>query len=1324
MAQFQPPPNLSLQGNLAENWKCWSQRFELFSVASGVSEKSEKVQCATFLHVAGEEAIKVCNTFVFADAEKDKIAVLKSKFKEYCEPRKNLTYIRHVFFTRAQKQSEPIDSYVTDLKSKAKDCEFGDLHDSLVRDRIVCGITNDQVRGRLLREADLTLEKAVDICRASELTNTQVKALTEEVEMNAVKTVKKKDFRVKANAEQQTEASCNRCGFKHGANACPALGQICKKCQKKNHFAKMCRSQSQSGSWKKQQQYRRRMHAVVQSEEEDDMFIGTLRVEQDKYISIMESAETETEKEKWTESLRINNNVVTFKLDTGADCNAMSIKTFNALEVRGRLNASKSKLVAFFGQKIAPLGKRALTCEHKGQKHRIEFEITQEDVPAILGGDTCVKLGLLKRMHEILKEDDILKDYEDLFDGLGCIPGQHHIQIDHTVTPVVHAPRRVPVAIRDRVVEELHRMVKMGVITRQTEPTDWVNSMVTVVTPKKIRICIDPKDLNEAIKREHYPLLTVEEVVSRMPNAKYFSVLDANKGFWQIRLDEESSKLCTFNTPLGRYRFLRLPFGISSASEVFQRAIAQMIEGLEGVVNIIDDLLVWGDSVAQHDHRLRLLLQRAKENNLKLNRDKCKIRTTEIKYIGHKLSASGLKPDEEKVRAVTELPPPQDKQELMRFNGMIQYLAKFIPNLSEVNAPLRKLLEDDTEWHWEEPQKRSFETLKKLVTSAPTLKFYDVNKPVTLSVDASSEGIGAVLLQEGQPVAYGSRALSDCQRRYAQIEKELFAIVYGCEKFHQYVYGKEIQVESDHKPLESIFKKPLHQAPMRLQRMLLRLQRYSLKVKYRPGKELHIADALSRAYLNEQKEELLEKDLEVNSVTLQLPVSEEKLHKFRSASAEDPEMQLLKNIILRGWPKERSAVPKLIQPYWTFRDEITHADGLMFKAAKLIVPNQMRQEMLNKIHESHLGIVKCKARARDILYWPHMSAQIEELVSQCATCQEHQNSNPREPLISHPVPERPWEKVGTDIFHFKGSDFLLCVDYFSKFPEIVKLKNTTSSSVIVALKSIFSRHGICDHLLSDNGPAYASVEFKDFVNDWEFKHSTSSPGHAQGNGQSERAIQSIKKLLKKAEDSNGDPYISLLEYRNTPLEGVGLSPAQLFMGRRLRGKLPTATSLLTPQGSDQVHSRLKERQECQKFYFDRHTKNLPDLQAGDNVRVQRGEAWQPAVVLQKHEHPRSFVIRTPEGKQYRRNRKHLRKTREETFPETKEQQDIDLNTNSWAKDYGTSFRHATPTRSPETPPPKNEVVSVPLKAAVEHSEPLAYQTRSGRQSKPPIRYGY
>lgn len=340
----------------------------------------------------------------------------------------------------------------------------------------------------------------------------------------------------------------------------------------------------------------------------------------------------------------------------------------------------------------------------------------------------------------------------------------------------------------------------------------------------------------------------------------------------------------------------------------------------------------------------------------------------------------------------------------------MQYLAKLIPNMSDISAPLRKLLEKETEWHWEDAQQQSFVKMKYLLTQSPTLKFFDVSKPVTLSVDSSSEGMGAVILQEGRPVAYGSRALTDCQRRYAQIEKELLAIVYGCEKFHQYVYGKEITIESDHKPLESIFKKPLHQAPMRLQRMLLRLQRYNLKVMYKPGMELYIADALSRAYLHEQKENLLEEDLAVNWITSQLHISDQKQDAFKKATAEDAEMQMLKKAVLNGWANERPMMPRSIQQYWTFREEISYEDGLLFKANKLIVPNQLRQEMINKIHESHLGIVKCKARGRDILYWPGMSTQIEDAVSRCATCNESRNTNQKEPLLQHEVPGRPWEK--------------------------------------------------------------------------------------------------------------------------------------------------------------------------------------------------------------------------------------------------------------------------------------------------------------------------
>ena len=379
-------------------------------------------------------------------------------------------------------------------------------------------------------------------------------------------------------------------------------------------------------------------------------------------------------------------------------------------------------------------------------------------------------------------------------------------------------------------------MERLKVIERVHEPTDWVNSMVIVTKPNgKLRICIDPRDLNKAIKREHYPMRTIEEVVTRMPNAKVFSVLDANSGFWQVQLDHDSSTLCTFNTPFGRYKFKRLPFGISSAQDVFQATMSEMFEDIEGVEVVVDDLLIWGETEVEHDERLRKVLERTRQRNLKLNKEKSQIKLSEIHYIGHILNQDGLKPDPEKVKAIHMMQTPGNKEELQRFLGMVTYLGKFVPNLSQAAAPLRTLLEKNIEWHWTEHQEASFTALKKLVTQAPVLKFFDPAKPVKISVDASSKGMGAILLQDEQPIAYASKALTKSQQNYAQIEKEMLAIVFGCTRFHEYIFGlHSIEVETDHKPLEMILTKPLHQAPTRLQKMIMAIQKYPLSVKYLP----------------------------------------------------------------------------------------------------------------------------------------------------------------------------------------------------------------------------------------------------------------------------------------------------------------------------------------------------------------------------------------------------------------------------------------------------------------------------------------------------------
>ena len=232
--------------------------------------------------------------------------------------------------------------------------------------------------------------------------------------------------------------------------------------------------------------------------------------------------------------------------------------------------------------------------------------------------------------------------------------------------------------------------------------------MVTVVKKDKIRICLDPTDLNKAIKRSHFPLPTIEETVQNIGNARVFSVVDAKDGFWQIKLTDKSSYLTTFNTPFGRYRWLRMPFGINSAPEEFQRRMTELVEGLNGVKVVMDDILIYGcgnndqEAIADHDANIIKLLDRLQEENIKLNIKKMKFKLKEVRYIGHVLTSEGLKSDPEKVEAILKMPKPTNVKEVKSFLGMVNYLSKFLPQLSTITEPLRVLERKDTEWHWED----------------------------------------------------------------------------------------------------------------------------------------------------------------------------------------------------------------------------------------------------------------------------------------------------------------------------------------------------------------------------------------------------------------------------------------------------------------------------------------------------------------------------------------------------------------------------------------------------------------------------------------------
>ncbi|XP_062604074.1 uncharacterized protein K02A2.6-like [Saccostrea cucullata] len=402
--------------------------------------------------------------------------------------------------------------------------------------------------------------------------------------------------------------------------------------------------------------------------------------------------------------------------------------------------------------------------------------------------------------------------------------------------------------------------------------------------------------------------------------------------------------------------------------------------------------------------------------------------------------------------------------------------------------------------------------------------------------------------------------------------------------------------------------------------------------------------------MNETKEQLMP-DIEINSISY-LPMSPEQYERFQQATHDDPELQTLQAVVKSGWPNTKDSIPNSTYPYWPFRDEITCIDGLMFKGQKIIVPSTLRKEMLDRIHSSHLGTVKCKSRARETLYWPGMTSSIQEVVERCSICALNSKSNPKEPMLETETPSRPWSIISTNLFDFKGHSYLVCVDHFSKWPEFAKLENQTSDNTILHLKGIFSRIGIPDKLISDNGPQFASANFREFAKDYGFVHKTTSPHFPQANGQIERTVQTVKQLLRKSTD----PYKAILAYRNTAIDMLGKSPAQLFFNRRLKTDLPVASPLLEPNsvGMQEVQERLKTRKYQQKLYYDAHAgKELRDLYPGETTVMRHDNKWTPAVVVQQHSSPRSYILQAQSGKRYRRNRRHIRPT-SATFPDKPE----------------------------------------------------------------------
>ena len=1278
------PPKLDLEGSpsqQAEDWKDWKVIWDNYRICTELDKKDEAIQVAHMLTYLGPKTTKLFGTLSsgLTDENRKKIAPVIERFDDYFFPKKSVPMERLRFNRRSQREGEAFNSYLTELRRLASTCEFNDL-DDMLRDRILFGIRDAKVRERLLRAPDLTLQKTVEICLASEQSLANIKIIDEPSSSASVHVLggakKKKEYKPKNSSRgtsssrnfsgykttsqgavaQTGEKYCKFCGCMHffGKQYCRAIGKSCNLCGKLDHFRVFHEAKDIKLGTRKQP----KVHEVSCSQ--DDSFGQIFKIGQQSDGKALITLQFQNGEEQQ------------FQIDTGADRSMLPIQIYKRVTGDHTLqNVTRgNSYVRNYGNEKLPILGTSIIRVWKRDGHSVRLEchiiegdrfkipllskraseglkcvvITDQDTNSLVNAVSVVSTPILKKQ--------LVDQFPAVFDDeLGRVPGKYHIRLKGEKDPVKHAPRNVPFAIREKVKAALSELETRGVIAKVVEPTPWLSSML--VRPKKngtLRICLDPKDLNEEIQRENYQLPTVEIIAARLKGAKRFTICDAREGFWHVELDNESSALTTFQTPFGRYRWCRMPFGINSAPEVFQRKMHEHIEGLDGVDVIADDFLVYGIGETQevadldHDRNLLAFLQRCQERTLKLNIDKFKLRLTVVRFIGHIFSAQGVSADPEKVNAIINMPDPVDIKSLERFLGMVGYLGKFLPRLSDMTKPLRDLKVKGNNWIWNSEHQTAMNQLKKALAETPVLRFYSLAEDVTLQCDASQHGLGAVLLQDAQPVAYASRAMTSSETKWAQIEKECLAIVWACEKFDDYLFGRPVvHVETDHKPLETIFKKRLDTAPLRLQKLLMRLQRYNLAVKYKKGVDMCLADPLSRAHLPTTEDTLEIHELSSVDQRNSQSISTVGWDELSQASADDPLCAELRDMIINGWP-ERAKVPLSLHPFFGERSHLIVQDSLIFRGQQVYVPTSLRKKLMALVHSSHMGIAACQRRLREALYWPGSNNEFKDWMTHCDICMKHRDAQQKEPLLPHEIINRPWAKLGVDICQLDdGRQLLVVTDYYSNYPEVDRLSTTTSKAIIRSLSIMFARFGVPDELISDNGPQFSSAEFARFTAEWKINHTTSSPYHPQSNGKAENAVKTIKNLFTKAKEAGISEAQALLDFRNTPTEGIGSSPAQRLMGRRCKTLLVTTPALLAPKFGVKADAKaLRTKRDRDRIVYDHHARPLSALKIGSNVSVRLPgmHTWTPGVCTGQHG-PRSYWIRV-HGRRYRRNRRHIR----------------------------------------------------------------------------------
>ena len=899
-----PSMDWTTPGDLHKRFKIFKQKCNL--IFNGPLEnKAEDKKARLLLLWAGDKGLEIYNTATWSSEEDQlKREPIFEKFEACTKPQSNQILSRYQLRCLKQ-EGMSLEEFLTKARTLVDDSGYDPaFKEETLRDTLVFGLKSDKVRKDAISKGNsLTFQQVYDLAKTEESTKAQMQAITQGDQAGSVHSVRgkqKPDTRQSLNRPYSSSANerkddsqcqvpaadkhkfkfkfngCFRCGNKHRTtDTCPAMRAKCQYCWKTGHFQRVCMKKrlKQVNEIAQSPDYRGQDIYLQVDDDEDTNYCGDSDEGSEPITVVLDTITSENTvdvvssyPERIITTVKINDTrSIPMKVDTGADTCVLTTDDLQKLGLCLDIKPCNAVLKSYGGNTITNLGNTTRKITFKSNSASASFNIVEaHSHPSIISCQLAQELGIITvnvqessqacpQAHPgasvmSLSKSTVLEEYQDCFDKIGRFPGdKYHIQLIDNSKPVVHPQRTVPVHILPLYKAELDKMIADDIITEVTEPTDWVNSIVCNVKEtsdgkKKVRLCLDPKDLNKNIRREHYYSRRIDEILPLLHGKKFLSVVDTTKGYWHIELDHESSLLCTFNTPFGRYRFKRLPFGIVVSQDIFQRRLDDIYRNVPNVTGIADDIIVFGSTQEEHDVAFLNMLTATQANNVSLNSEKLQFKQQSVNFYGHTLTTERICPAADKLEAVKNISAPTNAKELSSILGLLTYLNRFSAKIAEYTAPLRTLTKKNARFKWEDHHQAALDKIKEELCSAHILSYYDPDPATTtiLQCDASQAGLEAWLRQvdatgNERIVAMASRSLTDAESRYFNFERECLAVMFGLEKFEFYLLGRHTLIETDHSPLEQIFKKNIAEAPARLQRLLLRCLKFDIEVKYRRG---------------------------------------------------------------------------------------------------------------------------------------------------------------------------------------------------------------------------------------------------------------------------------------------------------------------------------------------------------------------------------------------------------------------------------------------------------------------------------------------------------